>query len=123
MSLSDDIDRTRSTVSLPGRNSNMNHDASAFRVEVHLQEVFSGETVRLAVGGRDRARLEARTRFQTGLAGIETLTVHEGEEVTIRVDGSRFATVAAERSRPYIVVTMSDGRLDVTKTACCPGYL
>lgn len=101
----------------------MNDDASAFEVEIHLQEVFSGETVWLTVDGRDRARLEARTRFQTGLAGIETLRVHEGEEVTIRVDGGRCANVTAERSTPYIVVKMIEGRLEVTKTARCPGYL
>lgn len=101
----------------------MTPDTSAFKIEVHLQEVFSGETVWLTVAGRERARLEARTRFQTGLAGIETLTVHEGEEVTIEVDGSSCANVTAERSRPYIVVKMLDGRLEVTKTARCPGYL
>lgn len=101
----------------------MTPDTSAFKVEVHLQEIFSGETVWLTVNGLDRARLQARTRFQTGLASIETLTVYEGEEVTIRVDGSCCATVTAERSRPYIVVTMTDGRLNVNKTACSPGYL
>jgi N-methylhydantoinase B/oxoprolinase/acetone carboxylase alpha subunit len=101
----------------------MNDDASTFEVEVHLQEVFSGETVWLAVEGLDRARLEARTRFQTGLADIETLKVHEGDEVTIRVDGGGCTGVTAERSNPYIVVKMIEGRLDVTKLARSPGYL
>jgi len=98
-------------------------DPVSFTLEVHFQEVFSGEEIHIYVNGRRRASLTARTRFQTGLAAIETLEVHEGEEVMITTDDNAQARTSAASAYPYIIVKMVGGRLDLQSAAQQPGYL
>ena len=94
------------------------------RVEIHFQELFQGEPVDIVVGGEVRARVEPRTDFATALAHIEPIEVREGEEVTLRIaDGDVEASVRVDASTPFVVATLSQGRLTLRRTETRPGYV
>lgn len=93
-------------------------------IEIHFQEIFSGERIEVLAGGVVVAEIKAKTRFQTGLAHIERLRLHEGEEVTLRIPALGLETTALiEAARPYLAVTLSHGRLSAHSVAACPGYV
>ncbi len=99
-------------------------DTSALPVEFHFQEVFTGQQIDLRVGSKIKARIVVRTKFQTGLAHIEILQLHEGEEVILKIAAQNLETaINVEKSKPYVTVRMIDGQLKVEKTATPPGYL
>lgn len=93
-------------------------------IEIHFQEIFSGEHIEVSAGGTVLADVTAKTRFQTGLAHIERLRLHDGEEVTLRIPALGLETKAViEVARPYLAVTLSNGRLSAHSVATCPGYV
>ena len=93
-------------------------------IEIHFQEIFSGERIEVLAGGAIVADVTARTRFQTGLAHIERLRLHDGEEVTLRIPALGLETKAMiEAARPYLAVTLNNGQLSAHNVAACPGYV
>ena len=92
--------------------------------EFHFQEIFTGERVDMMTGKEVRAQIEAKTRFQTGLAHIETLQLRDGEEVVIAIGKVNLkATVKVDVTKPFVTVKMVDGALQVENTDTRPGYL
>ena len=95
---------------------------SAF--EFHFQEIFTGERIDILTGDEVRAQVVAKTRFQTGLAHIETLELCDGEEVTLRIEELNLkVTVRVDVTKPFVTVRMMDGQLQVENAAMSPGYL
>lgn|GEM_PF-1973854 len=93
-------------------------------IEIHFQEIFSGERIEVLAGGAIVADITAKTRFQTGLAHIERLRLRDGEEVTLRIPALGLETKAViEVARPYLTVTLSHGQLTAHSVATCPGYV
>ena len=93
-------------------------------IEIHFQEIFSGERIEVLAGGAIVADVTAKTRFQTGLAHIERLRLRDGEEVTLRIPALGLETKAMiEAARPYLAVTLSNGRLSAHSVVACPGYV
>ncbi|MBY3249868.1 hypothetical protein [Rhizobium laguerreae] len=96
----------------------------AIDFELHLQEGFDGETVVIEVDGVEIARVEARTRMQTGLAHIEKLRLKPGQTVVVRLpDLSLSAEHRVVAGRPFIQVTLKNGALRIDATETTPGYL
>lgn len=97
----------------------MNHD-----IEVHFQEGFVGQQIDISVDGQLMISFEARTRFQTGLAHIEPMTVREDQVVAIAIDelGIR-DSFHIEASFPYVTVNLADGQMLIRQTEMLPGYL
>ena len=76
------------------------------------------------IGDEVQAQVRAKTRFQTGLAHIESLELCDGEEVTLLIGELNLkATVNVDVTKPYVTVNMVDGQLQVGNTAMSPGYL
>ena len=93
-------------------------------IEIHFQEIFSGEPIEVLAGGAIVAEVTAKTRFQTGLAHIERLRLRDGEEVTLRIPALGLETkTTIEVARPYLVVTLSNGQLTARSVATSPGYV
>ena len=56
-------------------------------IELHFQDVFSGEEIEILLNDMVVAKRSMKTRFQTGLAHIEKLNVDLGDEIEVRVAG------------------------------------
>lgn len=94
------------------------------RVELHFQEGFTGQNFDILVGGKLRASVKAQTRFQTGLAHIEPVMLHDEEEVVIRQqDTGVEQRVPLHQGRPFITLTLVDGALKIDDRDQTPGYL
>lgn len=99
-------------------------DCEKSTIEFHFQEIFTGEQIVIKLGDEVRAQIVAKTRFQTGLAHIESLELCEGEEVTLYIGEMDLkAIVKVDVSKPFVTVKMRDGQLQVENTAMRPGYL
>lgn len=93
-------------------------------IEIHFQEVFSGERIEVLAGGAIVAEITAKTRFQTGLAHIERLRLRDGEEVTLRIPALGLETrTTIELARPYLAVNLSNGQLTARRLTTSPGYV
>lgn len=92
------------------------------RFEFHFQEGFLGQKIDLLVEGKLRASFKAKTRFQTGLAHIEPLMLHDGEEVVIRQEGKDKA-FRVDQGKPFVTLGISDGTLTIDGREQSPGYL
>lgn len=92
--------------------------------EFHFQEGFAGEAVSIAVDGVERARFDARTRLQTGLARIETLDLEPGRSVVIAIPALslRQEIVVAPEDR-WVTVNLVDRKLVVRRAKGGPGYV
>jgi hypothetical protein len=92
--------------------------------EFHFQEGFTGEVVTLEIDGREIARFNARTRFQTGLAQIETVALEDGQVVTIRVP-ERSLTELYQKAPGdrWVAVNIAGGKLSVRSVEASPGYV
>ncbi len=94
------------------------------RIEVHFQEGFHGQRVRLMVAGRTVADFLARTRVQTGRAHVETLDLDDGDEVLIRLDDPPLEErVVVDVGKPFVTVYFNDQQLNLHKESRMPGYL
>lgn len=92
--------------------------------EFHFQEVFTGERIDMISGGTVHAQIVAKTRFQTGLAHIETLRLRNGEQVVIAIEKMNLRkTVKVDVAKPFVTLKMIDGSFQVEKTETRPGYL
>lgn len=92
--------------------------------EFHFQEGFRGERVKLQCGDSVPIEILARTRFQTGLAHIETLELTDGQEVSIHITELDIETTfKVDAAKPFVTLTIVDGLLRVGNTATRPGYL
>ena len=91
--------------------------------EIHFTEGFTGQSVIIEAGDRRIAEPELRTRFQTGLAHIETLDLEEGEKVSFHAEGIEEKSFTAETERPFVVVRLDNGALDIAKSHDRPGYV
>ena len=99
-------------------------DPEVLSFEVHLQEGFTGQLVEICAGGRVLAQVLAATRFQTGLAGIETLDLTDGTVITVRVSEMNLESdISVGSAEPFITVALGDGRLVVNSQAVRPGYV
>lgn len=92
--------------------------------EFHFQEIFTGERIDIITGDEVRAQIMAKTRFQTGLAHIETLKLCDEEEVVLMIGELNLkATVKVDVTKPFVTVKMMDEQLQVENTDMRPGYL
>jgi hypothetical protein len=99
-------------------------DGALHRVEFHFQEGFTGQTFEILVAGKLRASVTARTRFQTGLAHIEPVMLHDQEEVIIRQqDTGAQQKVHLHLGRPFVTLTLVNGTLKIDDRDQTPGYL
>ena len=93
-------------------------------IEFHFQEIFRGERIDIMTGDEILAQVTAKTRFQTGLAHIETLELCDGEEVRLEIrELDLKASLEVDVTRPYVTVNLIDGQLRVETTTVSPGYL
>ena len=92
--------------------------------EIHFQEGFAGESVTVAVDGKQRAKFVVRTRLQTGLARMEAVKVDPGQVVSIEVP----SLSAREEFRVgpkdhWLSVNLVSNSLQVRSEPSMPGYL
>lgn len=93
-------------------------------IEIHFTEVFSGQGAQLLIPDQDPITLTLQTRFQTGLAHVETLELSDGKEVHLKLDEPDLeATITVDATRPFVVVGLQEDRLSVTYEVTTPGYL
>ena len=86
-------------------------------IEIHLTELFQGETVVVSAGGREVFRGEGiRTDFATSLARIAKAQVPDGQQ-TVKVEVPQHRASAEARIDPsglkFLVVSLEGGRLKV----------
>ena len=92
--------------------------------EFHFQEGFSGQTVTIAVAGIEIARVEAKTRYQTGLARIEKLELVSGQEVTLGLKALNLSeSFILDSQSTYVIINLEDDKLVVRFENASPGYL
>lgn len=94
------------------------------KFELHFTEGFTGQTISIEIEGMIVAEFSAHTRFQTGLAHIETLDVQDGEEVSIKLsDPMTSVHFDVNASHPFVRFALQDGVLIKSETDKRPGYL
>lgn len=99
-------------------------DCEKAAIEFHFQEIFCGERIDIMINDEIQAQVMAKTRFQTGLAHIETIELCDGEEVTLVIGELDLkARVHVDVTKPYVTVNMTDGQLRLENIATSPGYL
>jgi hypothetical protein len=86
---------------------------TARSIELHFQELFSGEHVEVLHNGRTVAAFAAKTRMQIGLAHIEHLDVVDGDTVAVVVEGQRIEVPLAPDADRYLV-RLADGTTSIT---------
>lgn len=92
--------------------------------EFHFREGFTGEVVELTVAGERRMRRELRTRLQIGLAHIEEVRLHSGQEAVITVPAAALrAGIEVEETDRWIAVDLEGGALVVRRVGSAPGYV
>jgi hypothetical protein len=105
--------------------TDIDNSSSAKRAfELHFQEIFTGERIDIIASDKVRAQVVAKTRFQTGLAHIETLELCNGEKVVFQiVELNLQATIKVDVTKPFVSVKIINGQLQVDGTDIRPGYL
>lgn len=94
------------------------------QLELHFTEGFSGEEISILVEGRIVAEFSAQTKFQTGLAHIETLDLPVGEEVVVNFSKPETSVhLDVDASHPFVTFALQDEVLITRKTDIRPGYL
>lgn len=93
---------------------------------IDFQEGFSGEQLEIRSGRHVLARLNPRTRLQTGWAWRAEIEADPGDELVIALPAAgmeaRFVAPAADAG-PYILVNRDERALRITNTEDEPGYL
>lgn len=93
-------------------------------VEFHFQEGFTGHVVTLAVDGKVQLSSETQTRYQIGLARIETFELTSGQTVTIEVPDLKIGeTYEVGESDQWVSVNRIDHSLVIRPEIQSPGYL
>jgi hypothetical protein len=93
-------------------------------IEFHFQEGFSGQTFEIIASGSICATVTARTRYQINLAHIETIELNESDEVVIRERAGQIETsVQIHHNKPFVVLNLVNGKLQVEETSQSPGYV
>jgi len=68
--------------------------------------------------------LRAKTRFQTGLAAIETIRLENGKEVSINIPELQLkAIISVNFDEPFVTATLTGGNLRLARRATTPGYV
>lgn len=94
------------------------------KLELQFTEGFSGQEVSIEVEGRTVAEFAPRTKLQTGLAHIEVLDLHHGQEVTINFSNPKASVhLDVDASQPFVTFAVQDGVLTTNTTDTRPGYL
>lgn len=94
------------------------------KYEIHIQEIFQGEEIVLSINGLETARFEAHTRFQIGLAHVESIEIKEGDTITLKTEAlNNEVQVTAETKKPFLAVTLHDGRLEANAKKSTPRYI
>ena len=93
---------------------------------IDFQEGFSGEQLEIRSGTQVLARLNPRTRMQTGWAHRAEITADPGDALVIALPNAgleaHFAAPAADGGH-YILVNRDEHALRITNTEDEPGYL
>lgn len=93
-------------------------------IEFHFQEGFSGQTFEIIASGHICARVTASTRYQIGLAHIETIELKDGEEVVIRDQTTQSQTfIQIHHDKPFVALKLVNGKLEAEASSQSPGYL
>jgi hypothetical protein len=109
----------RRTMSSDERSNGKRH-----HFEFHFREGFTGQTFEIVSAGIVRATVTARTRLQIGLAHIEAIELHDGEEVLIRQKATQNETsIRVHHDRPFVVLQWVNGKLEAEAIGQSPGYL
>ncbi|WP_156254482.1 hypothetical protein [Sandarakinorhabdus oryzae] len=91
---------------------------------IDFQEGFTGDDLEIRAGHHVVARLNPRTRLQTGWAGRSEIAADPGDTLVIALPDTgletRFAVPADAR---YILVNRDEHGLRITNTEDEPGYL
>ena len=95
---------------------------TARSIELHFQELFSGEHIEVLHNGRTVAAFAATTRMQIGLAHIEHLDVADGDTVTVVAEGKRTEVPLVADADKYLV-TLVDGAIGITPASGVIGYV
>lgn len=91
--------------------------------EIHFAEGFTDESAEIHFGDKV-VRVDAlNTRFQIGLAHIEPLLLEDGEGVTIEISDGQRLLVQFDAQKPFIVLSLQDGRLTAEIKEQRPGYV
>lgn len=97
--------------------------STAFTLELHFQDGFSGDAIEVLLEGHVVASFTARTRTQINLAHVERLEVRPDQRITIRCGQLPEHVVSAGRPPAYVVVRKVAQRLEIERTQQAPGYL
>lgn len=93
-------------------------------IELHFREGFRGVQIDILSGRQLLTQVFAKTRFQSGLAHIESLNLHDGDEVRLLIGELGIETdFKVDATRPFVLVELMDGNLRVGDTATRPGYV
>ena len=91
---------------------------------IDFQEGFFGEQLEIRSAGHVLARLQPRTRLQTGWAHRAEITADPGAELVIALpDAGLEAHFAAPADGTYILVNRDEHALRINQTEDEPGYL
>lgn len=92
-------------------------------IELHLQEGFAGETVEITLDGASVARVEARTRMQTGLACVERLQAQAGQVLVLTCTRhGATARLTLDGASGFVVANLAGGTLRLVHPKEPPRY-
>jgi hypothetical protein len=93
-------------------------------LRIDFQEGFSGEQLEIRAGQHVLARLQPRTRLQTGWADRVEIAADPGDALVIALPDSGLETrFAAPAAGTYILVNRDEHALRINHTEDEPGYL
>jgi hypothetical protein len=93
------------------------------QIELHFQERFSGEAIEIEVDGGKVAAFSAKTRYQIGLAHVETISVLDNSKIKLRISDSFTEEFEPVKGITYYLVRKTDKRITVTPSHEMPKYM
>lgn len=101
-------------------------ESQKIEMEIHFQEGFFGQNVRIDIGNESLIEVTAATtKLMIGLAEIVKLNVADGQKIIISVEGEPESgqTFFAQSDRPFVVVSRTESGLTLDFPEKTPGYL
>lgn len=93
-------------------------------IEIHFQEGFRGQDVRIRLDQDVVKELTPRTRFQLGLAQVETVSAGPGQVLRIEIPEPGLAAEHIVRANDTcIVVNHLENVLTIRSVPVAPGYV
>jgi hypothetical protein len=93
-------------------------------VEIHFQEGFLNDELRLLVNSTLVETFNLNTRLQTGLASIKKLDVNPGSTIQVVMPGHEIkGQFIVDQAHRYVKVNIKEGKVVISATDQMPGYL